>query len=158
MTGAEARAERRAARAIVLGPGAGRAVPGAEGITLLATSEQTGGAVGVLEATGAPGSGPAPHIHHDHDELFYVLEGEFRFLVGETTALAPAGSFVFVPRGTVHAARCVGAGPGRVLAAYLPGGPELAFAAFARASAAERDAVAEQFRSTFVQVPPERGA
>ena len=158
MSGAEAGAERRAARAIVLGPGEGRAVPGARAITLLATSDQTGGAVGVLEGTSEPGSGPAPHIHHDHDELFYVLEGEYRFVVGETTALAPAGSFVFVPRGMVHSARCVGAGPGRVLAAYVPGGPELAFAEFARASAEERDAVAEKFRSTFVQVPPERGA
>jgi hypothetical protein len=51
----DARGERRAARAIVLGPGEGRTVPGTDGITLKATSEEAAGSVGFLEATTAPG-------------------------------------------------------------------------------------------------------
>ncbi len=141
-----------AAGAIVLGPGEGRRVPGRGGITLKATSEQTGGSVGFIEATSAPGEGPSPHIHRDCDELFYVLEGEFDFLVGGETVRAPAGSFVFVPRGTVHAARNVGEQTGRVLAVYVPGGAEGAFEAFARASAEERDGLAERYDSEFVKV------
>jgi oxalate decarboxylase/phosphoglucose isomerase-like protein (cupin superfamily) len=53
--------------------------------------------------------------------LFYVLEGEFLFLVGERQVSAPPGTFVFIPRGTVHAAKVIGSEPGKVLAAYIPG-------------------------------------
>ena len=65
---------------IVLGPGEGRTIPGTDAITLKATGEETGGSIGFLEATSAPGTGPPRHIHHSCDELFYVLEGEFLFL------------------------------------------------------------------------------
>jgi quercetin dioxygenase-like cupin family protein len=90
-------------------------------MTLKATSEQTGGSIGFLEATGPPGYGPPRHIHHSHDELFYVLEGEFLFLVGQRQVNAPPGTFVFIPRGTVHAAKGIGTEPCKVLIAYVPG-------------------------------------
>ena len=61
-----------------------------------------------------------------------VLEGEFLFLLGERLVGAPPGTFVFVPRGTVHAAKVVGTEPGRVLAAYVPGGLERSFEEFAK--------------------------
>jgi quercetin dioxygenase-like cupin family protein len=117
---------------IILGPGEGRTVPGADTLSLKATSEQTGGSIGVLEATSPPGYGPPRHIHHSSDELFYVLEGEFLFLVGEREVSAMAGSFVFIPRGTVHAAKVIGTRPGKVLTAYVPGGLERSFEEFAR--------------------------
>ncbi|CAA9393364.1 MAG: hypothetical protein AVDCRST_MAG55-226, partial [uncultured Rubrobacteraceae bacterium] len=98
---------------IVLGPGEGRTIPGTDAMTLKATGEQTAGSIGFLEATSSPGYGPPRHIHHSHDELFYVLEGEFLFLVGESQFDAPPGSFVFVPRGTDHAAKVVGTEPAR---------------------------------------------
>ena len=113
MTESDAQERRMAAGAIVLGPGEGRKVPGRESITLKATSEQTGGSVGFVEATSSPGEVTSPHIHYDCDELFYVLEGEVLFLVGEETVRAPAGSFLFVPRGTVHASRNIGEQTGR---------------------------------------------
>ncbi len=108
-------AERAGARVVVLGPGKGRPIPGREEVVLKATGADTGGAVAFLEATTAPGDGPSPHVHHDNDELFYVLEGRMRFRVGEREVEAGAGAFLFVPRGTVHAARNVGAGPVRLL-------------------------------------------
>ena len=64
--------------------------------------------------------------------MFYVLEGEFLFLVGERRVSAPPGTFVFIPRGTVHAAKVVGNEPGKVLGAYIPGGLERSFEEFAR--------------------------
>jgi mannose-6-phosphate isomerase-like protein (cupin superfamily) len=137
-----------APRAIVLGPGEGRVIPGPEGVTLKATREETAGAVGVFEATSPPGFGPPRHIHHDADELFYVLSGEFQFLVGEQLFHARPGAFVYVPRGTVHAPKVVGAGPGRCLAAFVPGGQEHAFEEFARLAAAEGpDAVLDPDRA-----------
>jgi mannose-6-phosphate isomerase-like protein (cupin superfamily) len=117
---------------IVLGPGEGRTIAGTDAITLKATSEETGGSVGFLEATSSPGTGPPRHIHHSCDELFYVLEGEFLFLVGERQVSALPGTFVFIPRGTVHAAKGIGTEPCKVLAAYIPGGLEHSFEEFAQ--------------------------
>ena len=121
-----------ASEGIILGPGEGRTIPGTDAMTLKATGEETGGSIGFLEATSSPGYGPPRHIHRSHDELFYVLEGEFLFLVGERQVSALPGTFVFIPRGTVHAAKVTGTEPGKVLAAYIPGGLERSFEEFAR--------------------------
>ena len=117
---------------IILGPEEGYTIPGTDAMTLKATSKQTGGSIGFLEATGSPGYGPPRHIHRSHDELFYVLEGEFLFLVGERQVSALPGTFVFIPRGTVHAAKVVGTEPGKVLVGYVPGGLERSFEDFAQ--------------------------
>ena len=120
---------------IILGPGEGRAIPGTDAMTLKATGEETGGSIGFLEVTSSPGYGPHRHIHRSHDELFYVLEGEFLFLVGERQISGSPGTFVFVPRGTVHAAKAIGTEPCKVLIAYVPGGLERSFEEFAQARA-----------------------
>jgi mannose-6-phosphate isomerase-like protein (cupin superfamily) len=121
--------------AIVRGPGEGRVIPGPEGLTVKAAGDETGGSIGIVEATSPPGFGPPRHVHHANDELFYVLEGTFAFLLGEQVVQAGAGSLVFVPRGMVHAPRVVGPGPGRVLLAFVPGGVERAFDEFAALAA-----------------------
>jgi uncharacterized cupin superfamily protein len=46
-----------------------------------------------------PGDGPPRHIHYGSDELFYVVEGEFLFLVGERLESVSAGTYGFVPKG-----------------------------------------------------------
>jgi mannose-6-phosphate isomerase-like protein (cupin superfamily) len=43
-----------------------------------------------------------PHLHHDDDEAWYVLEGKLVVQVGGDEVEASAGSGVFVPRGTIH--------------------------------------------------------
>jgi hypothetical protein len=42
------------------------------------------------------------------------------------------GSFVFIPRGAVHAAKVIGTEPGKVLTAYILGGLERSFEEFAQ--------------------------
>ena len=128
-----------APEAVVRGPGEGRVLPGPEGLTLKAGAEETGGSIGFLEATSLPGFGPPRHIHHSNDELFYVLAGEFLFLVGERLVRAAPGTFVFIPRGTVHAPKVVGPEAGRVLTAFVPGGQERAFEEFARLAPTRAD-------------------
>jgi mannose-6-phosphate isomerase-like protein (cupin superfamily) len=157
------REQTAAPEAVVRGPGEGRVLPGPEGLTLKAGAEETGGAIAVLEATSAPGFGPPRHIHHRNDELFYVLAGEFLFLVGERLVRAAPGTFVFIPRGTVHAPKVVGPGAGRVLTAFVPGGQERAFEEFARLAPArtgdaeldpdQAQAVARKYDSEFVGPP-----
>lgn len=114
-------------KAIVLFPGDGERVPGPEGIVIKAGGPDTNGSVGFVEATSAPGFVAPPHIHHDCDEMFYVLEGEFEFVLGDGTVRAPAGSFVFIPRGTVHSPRVFGDRAGKVVFAFVPGGAEQFF-------------------------------
>ncbi len=142
--------ERASSRVVVHGPGEGRPIPGREEVVLKVTGAETGGAVAVLEATSAPGERADPHVHHDNDEFFYVLAGQVRFEVGEQTVEAMAGAFVFVPRGTIHVARTVGTEPARVLAAFVPAGPERSMEAFAQAPRADRDRLARETNFEFV--------
>jgi mannose-6-phosphate isomerase-like protein (cupin superfamily) len=91
-------------------------------LTYKIPSHQTGGAYALFEATTQPGAEPPPHVHHREDEAFYVLEGEYQFLVGGET-LSAEGSLLYVPKGTLHANRSVGEGVGRMLLTQTPGGP-----------------------------------
>ena len=52
--------------------------------------------------TGAPRLIAPPHIHHNDDEAWYVLEGALRVRMGDKEIEARAGSGVLVPRGTPH--------------------------------------------------------
>ncbi len=80
-------------------PGEGQMlVPGAQ---LRVSSAQTGATLEVLELSGY--GSPPPHVHRDHEECFYIIEGVFTFTLGTEELEAPAGSIVFVPRGTRHA-------------------------------------------------------
>jgi mannose-6-phosphate isomerase-like protein (cupin superfamily) len=107
-----------------LRPAEGRSVWvfGSQLLTYKVTAEQTGGAYSLFEGLVPEREGTPPHIHHREDECFYVLDGEFEFLTGEDTVRAGAGSLVYVPRGTLHAFKNVGEGPGRMLNSQTPGG------------------------------------
>jgi quercetin dioxygenase-like cupin family protein len=98
-------------------------------MNIMLRAEQTGGAFAALVAEFAPGQGPPPHFHHDHEEYFFVLEGEFELTVGGKTVTAGPGSMVFVPRETVHAFKYVGSTRGRLLEWGTPGGQERYFEA-----------------------------
>jgi mannose-6-phosphate isomerase-like protein (cupin superfamily) len=61
-------------------------------------------------------------LHRHHDETFYVLEGELTVRVETRKITAPTGSFVVVPRGTVHQPSNPGTEPTRVLIIFSPAG------------------------------------
>src|SRR5262245_15846693 len=48
--------------------------------------------------------GAVPHIHREHTDSFYVLEGEVTFRLGPDLrpVSAPAGTFAAVPPGVIH--------------------------------------------------------
>jgi mannose-6-phosphate isomerase-like protein (cupin superfamily) len=56
-----------------------------------------------------------PHVHHNDNEAWYVLEGELCIQMGEKVVEACAGSAVLVPRGTSHTYWNPGPGPTRYL-------------------------------------------
>ena len=70
------------------------------------------------------GIGPPLHVHHQQDEIFYVLEGHYRFQVGSESIDAPIGTTAAVPRGTPHAFVNVSDKPSRRLIPMLPNLPE----------------------------------
>jgi quercetin dioxygenase-like cupin family protein len=117
----------RHGQSVVLAPGAGRAIPlgDAGTVTLKAVGAETGGTLSVYEFVTPPRTaGPPLHLHRGWDEAFYVLEGEMTFLVDGRTHAAPAGSFVFVPRGVLHTFWNESAAPARNLTAFTPAGIE----------------------------------
>ena len=135
------------ARPFVVHPGAGATVQGPAGgpLTFKARGEQTDGGLTAFENVVAPGDGPPLHVHANEDEAWYVVEGEFRFRLDEELESAPAGAFVFVPRGTRHCFQNIGDAPGRILVLFTPSGMERFFDRFAALPA---DAPApEAFRS-----------
>jgi quercetin dioxygenase-like cupin family protein len=49
--------------------------------------------------------GPDLHVHHEHTDAFYVLEGELTFEIGcdRQTTIVGSGGFVAVPPNVAHA-------------------------------------------------------
>ena len=97
-----------------------------------------------------------------HSRLF-LRQGEGRRSLGTEVVRATPGSFVRVPRGTVHAPRAVGPEPGRMLITFAPGGPEKVFDDLAALAAElggppdpgdpQVDAIIRRYDSVFVGSP-----
>ena len=67
----------------------------------------------------APGT-TAPRHTHPGEEIIYVLEGTWEYTVeGKPPVTLKAGDVLFVPAGTIHSARNVGAGRATELATYI---------------------------------------
>ena len=61
------------------------------------------GAYSLIEYSHRPGApGPPPHVHRQHEEAFFVLEGELTLAVGPDVVTVGAGQTAVVPRGQVH--------------------------------------------------------
>jgi quercetin dioxygenase-like cupin family protein len=66
------------------------------------TSEDSAGACSAFELSAMPQAGPALHVHHREDEWYYVLSEKFLFKAGGVEHILPAGSSIWLPRGTPH--------------------------------------------------------
>ena len=86
-----------------------------------------------------PGPATPLHVHHAEDEAWYVLDAEFRFRLDDEIHSRPAGSFIFIPRGTAHCWQNVGDEPARVLVIFTPSGMERFFDEFAELPAGPPD-------------------
>ncbi|GBD25813.1 Oxalate-binding protein [bacterium HR30] len=67
-----------------------------------------------------PGQTQSGHVHEGSDKVYYVVQGEGAFSVGEEERTLGVGHAVFVPAGSVHAVRNVGAGRLVVLVIMAP--------------------------------------
>ena len=92
--------------------------------TFKVTGKQNNGSFTIIDQIIQPQGGPPPHIHRREDEAFYVLEGKFSFLCGDKEAAFEAGSFVYIPKGTLHTFKNIGRKKGRLLVIITPAGLE----------------------------------
>jgi mannose-6-phosphate isomerase-like protein (cupin superfamily) len=107
------------------------------GATILVrvTSEASGGAFSLFEEV-PPLLDTPLHVHRDEDELFYVLEGQHVFRVGDEEFAVGPGGLVFAPRGIPHSQHRVVPSEGRQLVLTTPG----SFEGFFRELAAAEEA------------------
>src|SRR5260370_17460808 len=108
--------------AVVLKPGEGRTLPlGPIHMVVQEDGTQTRGTFGLAEFEVAPHAPtPPPHIHHAHEEGFYILEGELEFLAGTQTGRASQGTFVMLPIGTAPTFSNPTEKPARFLNTFTP--------------------------------------
>lgn len=66
------------------------------------SGKDTDGQLAVFEYIGLQKVGPALHVHFHQDEVFYVVEGEYRFQLGTEKSILQAGDTIFLPRNIPH--------------------------------------------------------
>ncbi len=69
---------------------------------LKVSRHDTDGGFTLLEYEGNEKTGPSLHMHLSQDEFFFVVEGEYKFLVGEEFHELTAGDCIFLPRAIPH--------------------------------------------------------
>jgi quercetin dioxygenase-like cupin family protein len=87
----------------------------------------TGGQFALMEATMQPRVLVIPHLHTNEDELTIVLEGEGGVRIGDQEFRVGPGSYIFIPRGTLHAVWNPSDSPGRAITIFSPAGLETFF-------------------------------
>ncbi len=92
--------------------------------TFKATGKQTNGTLTVMHQVIQSQGGPPPHVHHREDEVFYIEEGRFAFLLGKDQKIFETGSFIYIPKGTMHTFKNIEDKPGRLLVTITPAGIE----------------------------------
>ncbi|MEV6150610.1 cupin domain-containing protein [Nonomuraea sp. NPDC052129] len=125
---------------LILPPGGGHRLEAA-GMTLKVGAERSQ-VFSAFESEVAPGFNVGAHLHHEAEEVFYVLEGELDLLAfsprdetvgdwrtwesasGATVMRGGPGSFMFVPAGCPHAFSNPGTTTARMLFLVSPTGHE----------------------------------
>jgi len=77
--------------------------------------------LGVVEVTIPPHvDGPPQHIHHEHEETFYVVSGTPTFTCGTDTITAELGTLLIAPIGVPHTFGNPGDVPALMLCTVTP--------------------------------------
>ena len=100
---------------------------GVSSTTYKVLTDETAGAMFVMEQANRKKGGPPRHFHLAQDELFFVLEGEYIVEIGPERFHLKAGDCVLGPRMVPHAWAFVGEATGRMLLTYCPAGKMEAF-------------------------------
>jgi mannose-6-phosphate isomerase-like protein (cupin superfamily) len=89
-------------------------------VALKLLGAETGGSIMMFEEIVPPGKKSTFHLHHDSDEVAYVLSGEVTFKIGDEITVCGPGACAFMPRHVPHAWKSTGTETGKVLFLYTP--------------------------------------
>lgn len=86
------------------------------------SGSDTDGDLAIFEQTSiSSGKGTPLHLHHFQDEIFYVIEGSFKFQVGDDKYELSSGDSIFLPRKIAHAWRQISE-KGKIIVTLQPAG------------------------------------
>ena len=103
-------------------PGEGQVIQlGPLRLTVKESGERTRGALALVELSAeSTFHSPPAHIHREHEEGFYVLDGELEITAGNDKIRARPGTLVMVPIGVAHTFGNATSEPVRVLCTLSP--------------------------------------
>jgi quercetin dioxygenase-like cupin family protein len=70
--------------------------------TIKVLTSETNGSYTILDVIHPPNVGPASHIHPKGSETFYIIEGDYEFILDKESLTSKPGDVIFVPKGTPH--------------------------------------------------------
>ena len=100
------------------------------GVVTKIPGQATNGVISIVEHPVAARLLVPPHVHQDHDEWSYILEGRIGARVGDDEFIAEAGSYILKPRKIPHVFWNPDDQPARILEIITPSGLEEMFARF----------------------------
>ena len=98
------------------------------------SSADTGGAFVLMEDNLKVEFALSLHLHRQHAETFYILEGNVDFYIDGAWMTATPGTTVHIPPGIPHALDLPGGQTGKLLMIFQPGGFDLFLAELAAMS------------------------
>jgi quercetin dioxygenase-like cupin family protein len=94
--------------------------PSGRSLSLKLRGSDTADSVMMFEETLPTGTKSVFHLHHDSDEVAYVLRGEITFMIDGKVTIGVPGTCAFMPRGVPHAWKATGPETSQVLFLYTP--------------------------------------
>ena len=104
-----------------------RKVFGSRVIDFKVSSLDTNGDLFIIEVTDDSKGGPPRHLHHEQEEWFYVIDGEYIVEIGDERYRLRPGDSILAPREVPHVWAHVGEGMGTQLLVFQPAGKMEAF-------------------------------
>jgi len=70
--------------------------------TIKVLTSETNDSYTILDVVHPPKLGPALHLHPNGSETFYIIEGNYEFILDEKSIIGKPGDTIFVPKETPH--------------------------------------------------------
>jgi quercetin dioxygenase-like cupin family protein len=112
-----------AARGFVVPAGGGTHFPSptpGRAFAMKLLGRETDESIMLFEETLPAGTTSLYHLHHESDEVAWVLEGKLTFKIGDEVTTGGPGTCAFMPRGVPHAWKVAGREPARAVFLYTP--------------------------------------
>ncbi|HAK13059.1 MAG TPA: cupin domain-containing protein [Chitinophagaceae bacterium] len=86
------------------------------------SGKDTNGQLCIFDTTREGQTSPPLHLHHNQDEWFYVIKGEFKVQVGDEVLILREGDSAFAPRKIPHTFAKTSEGVGQMMIIFQPAG------------------------------------